>query len=254
MGGARLYRSQTARVNAPVRPLIASGPQFHLLVRGANLEPVRIRTGPGSGPIRGLRRHTVRQASHVDEIKGQQLYQMFNKTIRLTQIMRQQGDDPISIQFQQTLSELRENKLSQEGWGFLCTRVANQLSSAELASMDNALRLYFTKAEVHERNSTKLAALNWPIKKISARHTARKAAKASEEEADNLSAEIYVVTNLRSLRTRGILYRDCVVPGCLTRKYSPTILDLYRSLWDKSVLLSGLLEGKFKKRINCLLY
>ena len=61
VGGARLYRSQTARVNAPVRPLIASGPQFHLLVRGADPEPVRIRTGPGSGPIRGLRRRTVRQ-------------------------------------------------------------------------------------------------------------------------------------------------------------------------------------------------
>jgi hypothetical protein len=61
VGGARLYRSQTARVNAPVRPLIASGPQFHLLVRGADPEPVRIRTEPGSGPIRGLRRHTVRQ-------------------------------------------------------------------------------------------------------------------------------------------------------------------------------------------------
>ena len=41
VGGARLYRSQTARVNAPVWPLIASGPQFHLLVRGADPEPVR---------------------------------------------------------------------------------------------------------------------------------------------------------------------------------------------------------------------
>ena len=71
MGGARLYRSQTARVNAPVRPLIASGPQFHLLVRGANPEPVRVRTGPGSWPIRDLCRHTVRQIAHnVDEIQG----------------------------------------------------------------------------------------------------------------------------------------------------------------------------------------
>ena len=56
-----LYRSQTARVNAPVQPLITSGPQFHLLVRGANPEPVRVRTGPGSWPIRDLCRHTVRQ-------------------------------------------------------------------------------------------------------------------------------------------------------------------------------------------------
>jgi ATP-dependent DNA helicase PIF1 len=47
-----------------------------------------------------------RKLSHVDEIKGQQLYQMFNKTIRLTQIMWQQGDDPVSIRFRQTLGEL----------------------------------------------------------------------------------------------------------------------------------------------------
>jgi hypothetical protein len=129
---------------------------------------------------------------------------MFNKTIRLTQIMRQQGDDPISIRFRQTLSELQENKLSQEGWGFLCTRVANQLSSAKLASIDDALRLYFTKAEVHERNSTKLAALNWPIKNISACHTSRKAAKASEEEADNLSAEIYVYIRAKVMLTTNL--------------------------------------------------
>ena len=42
VGGARLYQSQTARVNAPVRPLIASGPQFHLLVQGADPELVRV--------------------------------------------------------------------------------------------------------------------------------------------------------------------------------------------------------------------
>ena len=41
VGGARLYRSQTARVNAPGRPLIASGPQFYLLVQSADPEPVR---------------------------------------------------------------------------------------------------------------------------------------------------------------------------------------------------------------------
>ena len=45
MGGARLYRSQTTRVNAPVQPLLASGPQFHLLVRGADPDPVRGRFG-----------------------------------------------------------------------------------------------------------------------------------------------------------------------------------------------------------------
>jgi ATP-dependent exoDNAse (exonuclease V) alpha subunit len=49
-----------------------------------------------------------------------------------------------------------------------------------------------------------LAALNWPIKKISARHTGRKAAKTSEEEADNLSAEIYVCIGAKVMLTTNL--------------------------------------------------
>ena len=62
VGGARLYRSQTARVNAPVRPLIASGPQF-LYVRDASPGRVRI----GFGPFQGLCRPTVGQAAQTRE-------------------------------------------------------------------------------------------------------------------------------------------------------------------------------------------
>ena len=154
-------------------------------------------------PVGGKPLYSLR-ASHVDEIKGQQLYRAFNKTIRLTQVMRQLGDDPVSVRFRQTLGELRESKLTREGWDFLCTRVANQLSFAELASMDGALRLYFTRAEVHQTNMANLAAMNKPVKKISARHTGRKAAKASEEEADNLSAEIYVCIGAKVMLTTNL--------------------------------------------------
>src|SRR5580692_5841616 len=76
-------------------------------------------------PVGGRPLYSLR-VSHVNEIKGQQLYRAFNKTIRLTEIMRQQGDDPVSIRFRQTLGELQENKLTWEGWGFLYIRVANQ--------------------------------------------------------------------------------------------------------------------------------
>ena len=62
-------------------------------------------------PVGGKSLFSLR-VSHVNEIKGQQLYQAFDKTIRLTEIMRQQGDDPVSIRFRQTLGELRENKLT----------------------------------------------------------------------------------------------------------------------------------------------
>ena len=70
--------------------------------------------------------------------------------------------------------------------------------------MDNALRLYFTRAEVLETNSVNLAATNQPVKKIPARHTGRKAGKASEEEADNLSVEIFVCISAKVMLTTNL--------------------------------------------------
>ena len=67
--------------------------------------------------------------------------------------------------------------------------------------MDSTLRLYLTRAEVHQTNIANLAAMNKPVRKISVRHTGRKAAKASEEEADNLSAEIYVCIGAKVMLT-----------------------------------------------------
>ena len=118
--------------------------------------------------------------------------------------MWQQGDDPVSIRFRQTLGELWENKLTWEGWGFLCTRVANQLSSAELASMDGALRLYFTRAEMHKTNSVNLAAIGQSVKKILAWHTGQKTVKATEEEADNLSKELCVCIGAKVMLTTNL--------------------------------------------------
>ena len=82
--------------------------------------------------------------------------------------------------------------------------VLTQLSSAELAFVDNILRLYFTKTEVHKRNSTKLAALNQPVKKISAHHSGRKATKASEEKANYLSAEINMCIRAKVMLTTNL--------------------------------------------------
>jgi hypothetical protein len=49
--GAELYQSQTARVKASVRPLIASGPQFHLPVRDADPGPFQGSSGAVPGPM-----------------------------------------------------------------------------------------------------------------------------------------------------------------------------------------------------------
>ena len=142
-------------------------------------------------PVGGKPLYSLKH-SHIDAIKGYQLYRAFDWTIRLIQVMRQQGEDEISTKFQLALSKLQVLQLSKESWELLCTYIANQLSPDEVAAFDPALQLYFTTAEVKETNFNKLAAANRPVKKILAHHKGRNAAKATEDEADNLCLDIHV--------------------------------------------------------------
>jgi len=51
--------------------------------------------------------------------------------------------------------------------------------------------------EVRNMNFDKIAAINRPVKKILARHKGRKAAKATEEEADNLCLDLHMCIRAR---------------------------------------------------------
>lgn len=84
---------------------------------------------------------------------------MFNRMIRLTQAMRQQGEDDILARFRLALSELRVSRLSRGGWELLCTRFINRLSPEEVAAFDNTLRLYLGLKE-----SSLLTLINWQVR------------------------------------------------------------------------------------------
>ena len=118
--------------------------------------------------------------------------------------MRQQGEDDLSTRSRLALSELRLSQLSPESWKLLRTRVAKQLSPEQVAAVDSALCLYFPTEEVRQINCDRLAAANKPIKTILARHKGRNAARATEDEADNLSSEIQLCIGARVMLTSNL--------------------------------------------------
>ncbi|KAM4059614.1 PIF1-like helicase [Hirsutella rhossiliensis] len=84
------------------------------------------------------------------EIKGRNAYMRFDKTVFLSVVQRQCGDDQAS--FRKALGELRPLLLSHESWKLLSGRVQAKLDDQEVARFANALRVYATKDRVIATN------------------------------------------------------------------------------------------------------
>jgi len=83
----------------------------------------------------------------LDHTKGQQLYRLFNSTIQLTEVMRQQGEAQKA--FRLILSRLRVNaQVTLDDWRLLATRIAAQVRGRgeDLGPFSLAIHLYGKKA------------------------------------------------------------------------------------------------------------
>ncbi|EFY94086.1 ATP-dependent DNA helicase PIF1 [Metarhizium robertsii ARSEF 23] len=113
-------------------------------------------------------------ARNVDFLAGQQTYRALDTTVRLTQLMRQDGDDEETLKFRRALEELRVNQVSQQ--------------SRE--SFKDALRLYFRREEAHVHNHQRLRDCKQPILRIKSTHTGQGAEGANDDEADGLDPHL----------------------------------------------------------------
>lgn len=120
------------------------------------------------------------------DILGQALYKLFDRTVKLDLAMRQQGDDPGQQKFRNALEGLYNNDITQDHWRLLATRVQGNLSAAEIATFDKALRIYGKKKDVNTYNHEKIRDLGVPVKQTKAQHTGTGAAVAELERGGNL--------------------------------------------------------------------
>ncbi|KAJ6436452.1 ATP-dependent DNA helicase PIF1 [Purpureocillium lavendulum] len=133
------------------------------------------------------------------EIKGRNAYMRFDKSVFLSVVQRQCGDDQAA--FRRALGELRLLQLSHESWKLLSGRVQAKLDDQEVATFADALRVYATKARVNEYNHYHLDRLSRPVIQVIATNVGSGAAAAPDDKAGNLAKQFPVCIGARLMLT-----------------------------------------------------
>ena len=145
-------------------------------------------------PVMDLPLYTTQSRSDLSD-QGRSAYTQFNRAFKLTQVMRQAGQDPQQVHFRETLLRLRNAEVTVEDWKYLMTQTPTQVQ--DLSPFANALHLHPTVEAVIEHNVAKLKDSGYPIATIKAVHTGPNASKAPADDASGLEAVVCLSKSAR---------------------------------------------------------
>ncbi|SLM38641.1 P-loop containing nucleoside triphosphate hydrolase [Lasallia pustulata] len=173
----------------------------------------------GASPL-----YDTRPAMKIELTTAKELYQRFDETVRLAQIMRQQGEDNGSIQFRTLLQGLRLGEMADENCQFLQQRVEDNLPLNVRTTFKDSLRIYPTRAAVCDYNFAALRKCGCPVLRIEAKHQPSAAKNSSEEDAQGLYPELLLSKGCRLMITSNLLTAFGLVNGTLGTLYDMALI------------------------------
>jgi hypothetical protein len=145
------------------------------------------------------------------EIVGRNAYLSFDKSVFLTTVQRQQGED--QAPFRRALEELRKADVSVPSWELLTSRCSVKLPPEEVDSFGDALRIYPTKAQVVKYNHDHMLSLTSPAIQVEAIHEGVGAEKVESSNAGNLAKQLPLCIGCRVMLTRNLWTNVGLVNG-----------------------------------------
>ena len=87
---------------------------------------------------------------------GRLAYEAIDWTTVLDRVMRQGSNNTGSATFRNTLAELYNNTIGESTWRLLLTRYKQNLPTNKVASFNNVIQLYGTRAVVSKYNYNRI--------------------------------------------------------------------------------------------------
>ncbi|KAF5967346.1 ATP-dependent DNA helicase PIF1 [Fusarium bulbicola] len=144
------------------------------------------------------------------EIADQNAYRTFEQSVKLEQVVTQQGDDQAA--FSNALRGLRTGRPTAEHWRLLSSQVQSKLTEDEIATFGNVARIYPTNAQIRDFNRDHMERLESAVISIEAAHFGH---DADSTVAGNLHKTLPICVGARVMFTENLWTAVGLVNGAV---------------------------------------